>query len=288
MGVDSTARDGGAAGKSQWWRAGRAAIWAISGSVVTVAVMSAALAFAQPGEDGVIDACIRTSNGAVRIGDGPQDCRRDETYLSWNQQGLRGEVGAIGPQGPPGVTGSAAATEATLGSLGPSLGRGLGAAGGCVSNFNFVVGCNGNEALATDLGYRIDPSQYPPGAIFTLNVFASTSTGFRFPQPTPENMTPGPIPTPAASQVCVRLWDPVAGQPVTGSESCTDFAGADSYETSGVAGLPITHQHVRIESGSITLPQVARDYALQARVITPGDPLQSPNSNVETTIHVDW
>ena len=52
-----------------------------------------------------VHACKSQSNGAVRIVDSPEDCRKSEDPLSWNRQGPAGPAGAQGPQGETGATG---------------------------------------------------------------------------------------------------------------------------------------------------------------------------------------
>src|SRR5687767_14640529 len=62
-----------------------------------------AIAYASiPGEDGRIHGCFKKSGGTLRVIDrSVTNCSRDETLISWNQQGPegpRGEQGPIGPQ----------------------------------------------------------------------------------------------------------------------------------------------------------------------------------------------
>ena len=53
----------------------------------------------------IIYTCINPA-GKVRIVDGPDECRPNETLLSWNQVGPRGDTGEQGPQGEPGADGA--------------------------------------------------------------------------------------------------------------------------------------------------------------------------------------
>lgn len=72
-------------------------------AVVIVLVMGAGIAIAQVGDDGVIHACARNLTGALRIVDDPDDCRRWETPVSWNQQGIPGVDGQDGVDGADGT-----------------------------------------------------------------------------------------------------------------------------------------------------------------------------------------
>lgn len=60
-----------------------------------------------PSEDGEIWACYKKSSGIVRIIDEAKSCTRDETRISWNQQGLQGLPGEKGDTGEPGAAGMA-------------------------------------------------------------------------------------------------------------------------------------------------------------------------------------
>jgi len=74
-------------------------------AVVIGLVMGAGVAIAQVGDDGVIYACARGHRGSLRLVDGPDDCGRWETSVSWNQQGIQGERGADGIDGTDGTNG---------------------------------------------------------------------------------------------------------------------------------------------------------------------------------------
>jgi hypothetical protein len=63
----------------------------------------------------VINAC-KQNNGQIRIVNSPDDCRRGELPISWNQAGIPGPQGPAGPtgmRGAPGVTGPVGATGPT-------------------------------------------------------------------------------------------------------------------------------------------------------------------------------
>ena len=73
--------------------------------------LAGGLAYASiPDSDGTIHACLLTSLEQVRIIDpSQQQCRSNETPISWNQKGPKGDTGpqgATGPQGPKGDTGA--------------------------------------------------------------------------------------------------------------------------------------------------------------------------------------
>jgi hypothetical protein len=85
--------------------------------------LAGGLAYASiPDSDGTIHACLLKSLEQVRIIDpSEQQCRPNETPISWSQtgpQGATGPTGATGPQGATGATGPQGATGAT-GSPGP-------------------------------------------------------------------------------------------------------------------------------------------------------------------------
>ena len=50
-------------------------------------------------EADVIHGCYRKWAKILRIVNGPEDCRKREQYISWNQQGPPGEDGEPGPPG---------------------------------------------------------------------------------------------------------------------------------------------------------------------------------------------
>ena len=82
-------------------------------SLVAVVLATGGIAFAAiPGGDGKINGCYLSGTGQLRVinteGASPQKCSNNETPLSWNQLGRKGDTGdtgAEGPQGPPGLSG---------------------------------------------------------------------------------------------------------------------------------------------------------------------------------------
>lgn len=65
-------------------------------AIVVGLVMTAGIALAQVGDDGVIHACTDTKGGDLRLVDTAEDCTKKEVPVSWNQ---------VGPQGLPGIDG---------------------------------------------------------------------------------------------------------------------------------------------------------------------------------------
>ena len=72
-----------------------------------------------PATDGTINACY-SRQGFLRAVDAAADCRRNETFVSWNQKGLKGDTGAQGDAGPKGEKGDTGAQgqPGTAGALG--------------------------------------------------------------------------------------------------------------------------------------------------------------------------
>ena len=81
--------------------------------VLTLGVVAVATG-AIPGGDNRVDGCYADSTGSLRVidteADPPQACRENETALSWNQEGPKGEPGEVGPAGPAGEPGPAGET----------------------------------------------------------------------------------------------------------------------------------------------------------------------------------
>lgn len=92
--------------------------------VVTLFVGGAASAVI-PGPDNTIQGCYTTADGFLGLGprkgtlrvlDTGDKCRPNETALSWNQKGPKGDTGAPGPQGSTGAPGP----QGTQGPAGPA------------------------------------------------------------------------------------------------------------------------------------------------------------------------
>jgi hypothetical protein len=119
-------------------------------------VVAGGVAVAQTAGPATIVACVHNTNGNLRVVDGPDDCKRQETPLEWSRQGgsTAGPQGPEGPQGPAGP-------EGPQGPQGPS---GLSAAGQRCPAGEFVVGFADDGALICEPpGGDGDPGDGDPG-----------------------------------------------------------------------------------------------------------------------------
>lgn len=158
-----------------------------------------------PSTDGEIWACYKKSSGIVRIVDETQSCTREETRISWNQEGLQGLPGVPGEQGDKGDPGPAGmavggyvqltledhdpvtlvASQTTVASLTlPSLPPG----GGYLGTVTFEVVNNGSADadLVCNLGNRMAFALFVPfdqlsdhslGGVSTSNSSLFTMSG---------------------------------------------------------------------------------------------------------------
>ena len=148
---------------------------------VAALALAGSFAYASiPDSDGTIHACLLKSLEQVRIIDpSKQQCRANETPLSWNQTGPKGATGprgATGPTGPRGATGPTGARGAT-GPQGPAGGlnhvqvveaTGTPAPSGFASAFaNCPAGTTLTGGGATVQGLIQDPAGFGP------NIFLS-------------------------------------------------------------------------------------------------------------------
>jgi hypothetical protein len=78
-------------------------------ALVAVLVLEASLSLAQTA-DTVVNACVATAGGRVRVIDAGAACKRKERPLSWNAQGPAGDPGAPGDTGPKGDPGDPGAS----------------------------------------------------------------------------------------------------------------------------------------------------------------------------------
>jgi hypothetical protein len=99
--------------------------------IAAAAVSLMAVGFAVgaiPGPGGVINGCYKDANGDLRVIDPSsskkelQACKKEETPLSWNQQGQQGATGATGATGPSGPQGDAWTPEYGIASVWVSRG----------------------------------------------------------------------------------------------------------------------------------------------------------------------
>jgi hypothetical protein len=100
---------------------------------VGVLALAGGLAYASiPDGNGTISACYLTGVGQVRLIDPSREqCRPNETAISWSQTGPPGATGATGPQGATGATGPQGPSGATglpgpIGATGPQGSTGAG------------------------------------------------------------------------------------------------------------------------------------------------------------------
>jgi type VI secretion system secreted protein Hcp len=78
-----------------------------AGILAVVAIGGAGFAFAATGgSDSTISACVKNSNGAVRLVASGTACKTTEHAASWNTQGPAGPAGVTGPAGPSGSAAS--------------------------------------------------------------------------------------------------------------------------------------------------------------------------------------
>jgi hypothetical protein len=68
-------------------------------AIVVGLVMTAGIAVAQVGNDGVIQACADIKDGDLRLVDAANDCEKKEVPVAWNQVGPQGEQGIDGIDG---------------------------------------------------------------------------------------------------------------------------------------------------------------------------------------------
>jgi hypothetical protein len=75
-------------------------------AVAAATLMAFLLAGASRAEASTIFACVKKHTGTTRIVSKTTRCKKGETKLSWNSQGLAGQRGANGSQGAPGSPGT--------------------------------------------------------------------------------------------------------------------------------------------------------------------------------------
>ncbi len=109
-------------------RVGIVALGVAAATTAATGTGVAAGVFGSPDANGIIHACVDTTNGDTRVVTSAADCRTGEQALQWNQtgpQGPKGDTGAqgpagpVGPQGPQGPKGDTGA-EGPTGPQGPA------------------------------------------------------------------------------------------------------------------------------------------------------------------------
>jgi len=129
--------------------------------------LAGGLAYAAiPDSNGTIHACLLNNGEQVRIIDpSQQQCRPNETPISWSQTGPRGATGpqgARGPQGATGATGPQGATGAT-GSQGPTGATGSTGPPGGLDNVQVVTA----TATPSSSGFATALINCPTGTTLT-------------------------------------------------------------------------------------------------------------------------
>ena len=77
----------------------------VLGVLLALVIAGAATwAWAQDG-DQIYHACVNNSSGNIFMVAGPEDCKNNQTYISWNKVGPIGPIGPTGPVGPQGPQG---------------------------------------------------------------------------------------------------------------------------------------------------------------------------------------
>jgi hypothetical protein len=112
--------------------------------MVVVALILALAGFASAGDSGTITACVKRSNGAMRMVQPWQSCNKTEDQVTWNV------AGAQGPQGPQGVSGKD-------GSDGAAQGLKWGVSANVDSDGTYA---SATEWVAVDTNARLSKGQY--------------------------------------------------------------------------------------------------------------------------------
>jgi hypothetical protein len=93
-------------------------IWILVTVVGAIAAAAAVAHAAIPGAGGVIHACYK-SNGDLKVVDEAEACGKNETRITWAQQGVQGPPGPQGPAGPTGPAGPGSLNSAAMATSGP-------------------------------------------------------------------------------------------------------------------------------------------------------------------------
>lgn len=166
------------------------------GALVAAAIAGSVAYATIPGPDGTINGCYRTSEddqkGQLRVVNDPTACRSNESPISWNQVGPRGEQGPQGErgiQGPPGTDGADGADGVNVTSAALSKGDANCPDGGSqftAAGNNITFACNGAPGQDGQNGPKGDTgAQGLPGVSghevvsqrFTFSPLMSSVTG---------------------------------------------------------------------------------------------------------------
>jgi hypothetical protein len=88
------------------WTAIKKRGWIVLAVVAAISTFAAVAQAAIPDGNGTIRACYKTNSGDLRVVDS-ENCKNNETALTWNQTGVAGPAGPSGATGPTGATGPA-------------------------------------------------------------------------------------------------------------------------------------------------------------------------------------
>src|SRR5215472_9393222 len=76
-------------------------------TIVAVVLLIVLVPSVSAGGSGVLNACVNSGNGMMRLVDSSAACHANESFVEWNiegPQGPQGPQGVQGPQGPPGAS----------------------------------------------------------------------------------------------------------------------------------------------------------------------------------------
>jgi len=74
-------------------------------TIVAVVLLIVLVPSVSAGGSGVLNACVNSGNGMMRLVDSSAACHANESFVEWNIQGPQGPQGPAGPQGPQGPQG---------------------------------------------------------------------------------------------------------------------------------------------------------------------------------------
>ena len=115
--------------------------------------------FASDNTANTIEACANGQHLRI-VDDSTTDCKKNETGVSWNEQGLKGDKGDQGIQGDKGDKGD-------KGSQGPA--GGLSAVTTRSASFNFGAGATSSTGGGTSGGVNCDSGETPLGGGYSLS-----------------------------------------------------------------------------------------------------------------------
>jgi hypothetical protein len=88
----------------------------LSAGVIALCIFTYVSANSSDPSNDVIHACVKSSNGSIRIVEAGSTCKSNESPLNWNLIGPEGPTGPSGPLGPSGPQGP----SGSLGAIGPT------------------------------------------------------------------------------------------------------------------------------------------------------------------------